>query len=221
MFRPGVAFFVLSLAMICAGPSFAQLNATGTGLSTTGAGLQRTLKGSTSGPKEEPSPPVLPGTKAPTEAAQPTIAPTEMTPTEALFDAINRGDLAGSRDAVNRGAELDAPNVLGLTPLELSVDLGRNDISFMLLSMRGDSASARLTARLGVQGGGIPGGGAQGGSMRQEAQKASRPARVISASARGEAEEPLTATPRYSSGNGGAPIPAAGFLGFDEGRTSR
>jgi hypothetical protein len=216
IFRTEVAFFVLSLAMIYAGPSFAQLNATGTGLAPAGAGLQKTLKGSTSGPKEEASPPVLPGTKAPVEAAQPTVAPTQMTPNEALFDAINRGDLPASRDAVNRGAELDALNMLGLTPLELSVDLGHNDISFMLMSMRGDSASARQSARLGVQG-----EGAQGGGVRQEAQKRPRPVRVIAASARGEAEEPLTATPKYSSGNGGAPIPAAGFLGFDEGRASR
>ena len=211
MFWPGVAIFVLGLATIGAAPSFAQLNPSGTGLAPAGAGLQRTLKGSTSGPKQEASPPVLPGTKGPSEAAQPTTAPTEMTPTEALFDAINRGDLQGSRDAVNRGAELDALNVLGLTPLELSVDLGHNDISFMLLSMRGDSAAARQAARVGVQGGGA----------RQEAQKAARPARVITASARGSAEEPLTATPKYSSGNGGAPIPAAGFLGFDEGRATR
>jgi hypothetical protein len=216
IFRTGVAFFVLGLAMLCAGPSFAQLNATGTGLAPAGAGLQKTLKGSASGPKEEPSPPVLPGTKGPSEAAVPTTAPTQMTPTEALFDAINRGDLPASRDAVNRGAELDALNVLGLTPLELSVDLGHNDISFMLMSMRGDSASARQSARLGIQG-----GGAQGGGARLEAQRRPRPARMIAASARDEAEEPLTATPRYSSGNGGAPIPAAGFLGFDEGRAGR
>src|ERR1700734_4344328 len=103
IFWPRVAIFALSLATIGAAPAFAQLNSSGTGLAPAGAGLQRTLKGSTSGPKEEASPPGLPGTKAPTEAAQPTVAPTELTPTEALFDAINRGDLQGSRDAVNRG----------------------------------------------------------------------------------------------------------------------
>ena len=60
-----------------------------------------------------------------------------MEPTEALFDAINRGDIGTARDAISRGADLHGHNVLGMTPLELSVDLGRNDISFMLLSMRG------------------------------------------------------------------------------------
>ena len=63
-------------------------------------------------------------------------APTDMEPTEALFDAINRGDIATARDAISRGADLHGHNILGMTPLELSVDLGRNDISFMLLSMR-------------------------------------------------------------------------------------
>ena len=60
-----------------------------------------------------------------------------MEPTEALFDAINRGDIAAARDAISRGAELNGHNILGMTPMELSVDLGRNDISFLLLSMRG------------------------------------------------------------------------------------
>ena len=41
-----------------------------------------------------------------------------------------------ARDAISRGADLQGHNILGMTPLELSVDLGRNDISFMLLSMR-------------------------------------------------------------------------------------
>jgi ankyrin repeat protein len=61
-----------------------------------------------------------------------------MPPTDALFDAINRGDIAAARDALNRGADLNGVNVLGMTPMELSVDLGRNDISFLLLSMRGE-----------------------------------------------------------------------------------
>ena len=60
-----------------------------------------------------------------------------MEPTDALFDAINRGDIGSARDAISRGADLHGQNILGMTPMELSVDLGRNDISFLLLSMRG------------------------------------------------------------------------------------
>ena len=77
-----------------------------------------------------------------------------MQPTDALFDAINRGDIATARDAISRGADLQGQNILGMTPLELSVDLGRNDISFMLLSMRAaddgrsrQAPAARTTAK--------------------------------------------------------------------------
>ena len=65
-----------------------------------------------------------------------------MAPTAALFDAINRGDIIAARDALNRGADLNAQNVLGMTPIDLSVDLGRNDITFLLLSMRSGSDQA-------------------------------------------------------------------------------
>ena len=72
-----------------------------------------------------------------------------MQPTDALFDAINRGDIATARDAISRGADLQGQNILGMTPLELSIDLGRNDISFLLLSMRAadDGRAARRQRR--------------------------------------------------------------------------
>src|SRR5580700_2321613 len=80
-------------------------------------GSKQNLKSLDNAKKPEQAPPSLPGTKAPVEAAAPTMSPTDMTPTEALFDAINRGDTASARDAVNRGADLHGVNVLGLTPL--------------------------------------------------------------------------------------------------------
>src|ERR1700722_7633961 len=88
-----------------------------------------------------PAPEAVPGARARAPAAPSTRAPTDLQPPDALFDAINRGDIAAARDALNRGADLDGFNVLGMTPMELSVDLGRNDISFLLLSMRGEDAS--------------------------------------------------------------------------------
>jgi hypothetical protein len=208
-FRPGIVTIGLGLSIIGATPCFAQLNSTGTGLSTTGTAMQHNLTRANQGKAPEAQPPVLPGTKSASEPAEPTAAPTSMSPNEALFDAINRGDLASARDAINRGAELSAHNLLDLTPLELSIDLGRNDISFMLLSMRGDTAAVRQEARMGVQAG-----------MQRQAVETPRQvsrARVIAASA---SDDQVTATPRYSPGNGGSPIPAAGFLGFDEGRQS-
>ena len=67
----------------------------------------------------------------------------EMSPNDALFDAINRGDLGAAKDALNRGAQLDAKNVLGQTPTDAAIDLSRNDITFLLLSMRGAVSSGK------------------------------------------------------------------------------
>lgn len=58
-------------------------------------------------------------------------------PTQSLFEAINTGNQRGVQDALNRGADLRATNVLGQTPLEMSIDLNRDRITFLLLSMRG------------------------------------------------------------------------------------
>ena len=87
-----------------------------------------------------PPPDAVPGSKPRGPVAPATRPVGDMQPTDALFDAINRGDIAGARDALNRGADLNGVNVLGMTPMELSVDLGRNDISFLLLSMRGEDS---------------------------------------------------------------------------------
>lgn len=154
-------------------------------------------------------PPALPGSRAePTAVAPARGVPTDMPPTEALFDSINRGDLPGARDAIARGADLEGTNVLGLTPLELSVDLGRNEISFLLLSLRGSSgfsASRPAAAATATK----PPTRAE----RVAAAQAER-ARRLQVAAR-PAASPAPQAPRLFSGNGGAPNPQAGFLGFD------
>jgi hypothetical protein len=155
-------------------------------------------------PQTVPQAPALPGSKTekfPAAPAERTAS--EMGPNEALFDAINRGDLQAARDAIGRGAELGSHNVLGMTPMELSVDLGRNDISFLLLSMRG----------------------AEGGKSADMAGKGSVRAAAKSATTAKPASKPVpvakTAAPvvpapqRQFASDGGAPIPNAGFLGFD------
>ena len=149
-------------------------------------------------------PPALPGAGAGNAPAPLTRVPTDMEPNDALFDAINRGDIATARDAISRGADLHARNILGMTPLELSVDLGRNDISFMLLSMRGadDTRPAQpqraVAAKPGTK------------TPAREAKKvAPRPAVPAASSQQ---------TARLFSGDGGTPNPDAGFLGFDSGR---
>jgi ankyrin repeat protein len=95
-------------------------------------------------------PPALPGLAA-RRAPEPIPADdnANLSPTPALFDAITRGDLVAARDAVNRGADLNGRNALGLTPTDWAVDQGRNDILFYLLSARGmaGSSSGPSTAR--------------------------------------------------------------------------
>ena len=88
-------------------------------------------------------PPALPGLAA-RRAPEPIPADgnANLSPTPALFDAITRGDLVAARDAVNRGADLNGRNALGLTPTDWAVDQGRNDIMFSLLSARGMAGSS-------------------------------------------------------------------------------
>ena len=167
---------------------------------------------------EKPTPaPVLPGSR--TEAT--TVAPAsrsalDMSPTEALFDAINRGDLAAAKDALNRGADLDGKNVLGLSPLDLAVDLGRNEITFVLLSMRSDSASSSAPA-VATSESLSPKGKA---ARRQVASRHATKQDVLvrqagySSAQRGAGAQ----APKLFAGDGGVPIPRAGFLGFGESR---
>lgn len=152
-------------------------------------------------PPRPAPPPALPG--ATTSSAKPAPAekaPTDMEPTEALFDAINRGDIAAARDAISRGADLNGRNVLGMSPMELSVDLGRNDISFLLLSMRASDRRAPPPTLTAAKGPAKPAG------------KVTR----VSAPAHGAPVQQQT--PRLFANDGGTPVPSAGFLGFDSSR---
>ncbi len=81
-------------------------------------------------------PPAIPGAVSNGEAAPATKNVAEMSPNDALLDAINRGDSSGARDAMNRGAQLESRNVLGQTPIDAAIEANRNDITFMLLSLR-------------------------------------------------------------------------------------
>ena len=163
------------------------------------------------GVRETP-PPALPGSRAePTAVVPADRVAADMPPTEALFDSINRGDLPAAREAISRGADLQGANVLGLTPLELSVDLGRNEISFLLLSLRGGSS-----------------GTAQAGAPPSTAKPPTRAAeRRATAQAERTRRTQIVArpavtaapqAPRLFVGNGGTPNAQAGFLGFDSGR---
>ncbi len=159
-----------------------------------------------------PPPIGLPGAQPKAAPAPATTPPITMNPTDELFDAINRGDLASAQDAVTRGADLSGHNVLGMTPVQLSVDLGRNDITFLLLAAGGGEAAPSATSAVGLLHSG--GKGVGGGKVARTAER--RPSRLARAAA---APSPAAIqTPRLFAGDGGAPIPSAGFLGFDPGR---
>ncbi|WP_428491577.1 ankyrin repeat domain-containing protein [Rhodopila sp.] len=155
----------------------------------------------------EPAPEAMPGSRAKEPAAPATRPAGDMQPTDALFDAINRGDIASARDALNRGADLNGVNVLGMTPMELSVDLGRNDISFLLLSMRGEDSS-RGSRAVGL--------GAQPANLSDNTAKASPgkkvPVKLVQTG--GIIPAKPVATPKLFANDGGTPVPSAGFLGF-------
>ena len=139
-----------AVALLLAAPPLAQaqsmLNFGGGGSRQPGAAAAP----SGSAAAKIPPPPALPGAASTGTPAPVNRAPVDMQPNDALFDAINRGDIATARDAISRGADLQGQNILGMTPLELSIDLGRNDISFLLLSMRAadDGRGSQPTAAL-------------------------------------------------------------------------
>lgn len=156
----------------------------------------------------EPAPPALPGATSTVAPADKTVL--DLPPTESLFDAINRGDMASARDAIGRGADLNERNVLGMTPLDLSVDLSRNDITFLLLSMRGATVGAAPPASAQTAASDAKPTGAKPGGMKSAVVK---PARKPAATA---AVKPLPLSPRQYAGpaDPGTPNPQAGFLGF-------
>ena len=167
------------------------------------------------GPKGEPPPAAVPGARSRTGSAAPAErSAADLPPTEALFDAINRGDIVTARDAISRGADLDGTNLLGLTPLELSVDLGRNDLSFLLLSLRGGGGSSSLRSGPPVQETEAAPSPAQRRKAEAEARAQAR-AQALAARQQAIPAAPPQRRPALFAGNGGTAVPSAGFLGFD------
>jgi hypothetical protein len=161
-------------------------------------------------------PPVLPGAVAHADRVAPAKGIVIADPNEALFDAINRGDIASARDALDRGADLEGHNVLGMTPIDLSVDLGRNDITFLLLSLRnGDTQPNRRGPAQSAQN--APGTKQAAAATKPKLANTRQAVRAPTASAAKQAAQITPAAPvvpRLFAGDGGAPNPSAGFLGF-------
>lgn len=124
-------------------------------------------------------------------------------PTQSLFDAINTGSLQGARDALDRGADLHAANVLGQTPLEMSIDLNRDRITFLLLSMRGYNNSPQSLSASGKR-------EMQAVSIQENKRG------HLSFKGQNQKNTILNHGTRnlYPHDNGGVPKPEIGFLGF-------
>jgi hypothetical protein len=150
-------------------------------------------------PKPAPAP-GLPGASVNADRVAPSERlATDMQPTDALFDAINRGDIGSARDALARGADFNARNVLGLTPLDQSIDLSRNDITFLLLSLRG-AAPPQVASTPQNKGG--------KSSPAKEAAARPAPTKPVVVTA----QRPIPQRPTPS--DGGTANPTSGFLGF-------
>ncbi len=183
------------LLALPAAPALAQVGIMG-GNTPLGNGTQDNSRS-----REQKKPSALPGARFTQQSpAAAERAPADMAPNEALFDAVNRGDIAAARDALGRGADVDTRNILGLTALETAIDLGRNDLTFLLLSMRGASSGSAA-----------PPAAATRPPPRQAAAQPA-PARVA------VAPQPAPPRPRPAYNDPGTPVPQAGFLGFGPSR---
>lgn len=166
-------------------------------------------------------PPALPGTLTGKDRVAPADKSLgDMPPTEALFDAINRGDIASARDALNRGADFTARNVLGLTPLDQSIDLGRNDITFLLLSLRGaapEPAPADSVAAKGARPSAVAEAGKKPAPAAHPVAQPAPKVTVNTVTAKTVTATTVTgpaAPPMPRSGDAGTPNAQSGFLGF-------
>jgi hypothetical protein len=180
----------------------------------------------------QPSQAGLPGSRRAMPVNKGAISSTLLSPNDALFDSIDRGDIVAARDAVARGADLSATNAVGQSPIDESVDLGRNDITFLLVTLL-HAGGAEITD---AQGGPMasPPANTLGLSSKDQHTAAApvaffgSPAGTPSSTRRknksGTSEASATtplrnkpprqvSQPAYADSSG-APVPSAGFVGF-------
>ena len=185
----GVALGVMTL------PADAQLSSGGMG----GAG---------GGPKVQPqeqapdiAPSGLPGLGSATQApiTGPQLQhPVSGDPTQNLFAAINGNDYTAAQEAVSHGANLNATNQFGETPLDLAIALNRNDITFMLLGTRNELMAQ---GEYGVMGAPITLDNTAPAPTKHRTAPKGKPTKMVPL---------ITRLPD----NPGIPNPQAGFLGF-------
>lgn len=170
-----------------AAPAFAQ---------TSPGGDMQQPKLQPQGNQEAPLPPALPGASDQNLPTSQNVAKQQTgDPTTDLFTAINAGDYNSAQDAISRGADLNAQNSLGETPIDLSVALNRNTITFMLLAARNDAGDGSTADSVGAFPIGAP--------APQSASAGAAPVKLL-------------ANPNAAPGDiSGTPNASAGFLGFN------
>ncbi|MDF7673921.1 ankyrin repeat domain-containing protein [Acetobacteraceae bacterium ESL0709] len=125
----------------------------------------------------------------------------DLNPTAALFDAVNKGSMLATKEALSRGADVNARNILDQTALDMAIDLGRNDIMFLLLSMKTYNPDGRLTTSA---------------AHETVTDKQGRKKVII------DGQMAMTRAGRkvHFVSDGGHPQPGVGFLGFNGPQTS-
>lgn len=178
------------LLSLAASPALAQM-APGLGTGPLGGGDM--IGGNAPQPRQSVpniAPAGVPGAVSAPPATGPSLQKDIGDPTTALFNAIVKNDYGAAQGAVGRGADLNAQNPLGETPLDMSVALNRSAITFMLLAARneaGDSPSAPSPHAARV------------------------PTVTVSDHTRAPRPQPVP----VMGNDPGTPDPAAGFLGFN------
>ena len=169
---------------------------------TSPAGDMQAPKLQPQGAGETPLPAAIPGAGDQGLQTQQSVAKQQSgDPTTELFTAINAGDYNSAQDAISRGADLNAQNSLGETPIDLSVALNRNSITFMLLAARNDSGDDSTADSASA---------ATPAAAPAPHHATPRPAKTRPVPVK------LIENPRAVPGNNpGTPNSGAGFLGFN------
>ena len=185
----------LSLAV---SPALAQMDP-GLGTGPMGGGDMISGPAPTAGQRQpDIAPAGVPGAVTTPLATGPSLQKNIGDPTTALFNAIDKNDYGAAQNAVGRGANLNAQNPLGETPLDMSVALNRSTITFMLLAARNEEGNSS---------------GATQAPGSTYSAPAPAPAPTVTVSDHTTAPRPQ---PVPVMGNDpGTPDPAAGFLGFN------
>ncbi len=185
------------------------------------------VKGGSGISAPQPSVAGLPGARRAAPISKGIVNSALLSPNDQLFDAIDRGDITSARDAIARGADLSATDAVGQTPIDESVALGRNDITFLLVTLLHANGS-QITDAQGPMA--MPPPNTLGLSAKDQKAAAAPVSFFAAPAAPGEprhkrryaavqpsseiAPAPATAAaPAYSDASG-APVPAAGFVGF-------